>query len=334
MSQDNEPGSLFSQLLNLDESASELVPLIQHLGAKIDIDGEAIWNLWLGSGNHRVNTHYDKVENFYFVLQGKKVFQIFEPASLPDLYSGPYEGGPSGIPESIVDSSNPDLERFPRYSGAIENSQVAEVFAGDMLYLPANWWHNVKSEGLNISANLWWSDISKVERLRADLSFLQLLSSMKTLPEHWKDYWSVNIDHYVFCRNGSPFHYLPRKRQGIAGEPGTAVMTEIEERMRDMEQEISRLELSLDLSDGRLRLRCADLLNVILENKDQVEVRLGANKVLTDRYDVLEILRAFSEARRPLDVYEGKVAHSYDTDEFAKKLVEFVRCGLLVISYT
>lgn len=334
MSHGNQPGYLYCQLPNLDETAPELVPLIDHLGAQLRLSGkQATWNMWLGSGNHRVNTHYDKVENFYFVLQGKKIFQLFPPNSLPNLYSGPYEGGPSGIPESVVDSSDPDFEKFPRFAKALQASQTAELCAGDMLYLPTNWWHNVRSEGLNISVNLWWSDIREAERLRAELAFLHLLSSIKTLPQHWKDYWEVNVGHYVFGRNGDPFHHLPRERQGIAGEPGTDVLTEIRKRMLDIEQRVSRLELNIDLSDSRLRLRCSDGLNFTLGSADQIEIRLGAKKILTDRYDALELLGAFAEPSRPLDAYKAKVAQAYDIDAFARKLVEFVRSGIIAISY-
>jgi Cupin-like domain len=252
---------------------------------------------------------------------------------LPDLYSGPYEGGPSGIPESVVDSSDPDLEKFPRFSKALQDSQTAEVCAGDMLYLPTNWWHNVRSEGLNISVNLWWKDIREVERLRAELSFLHLLFAVKTLPQHWKDYWEVNIEHYVFGRSGDPFHYLQPERQGIAGETRTDVLMEIRKRMLEIEQHISQLELKIDLSDRRLRLQCADGLNFTLGEGDQIEIRVGDKKILTDEYQALEILKAFAEASRPLDRYEGKVAQTYDVDAFARKLVEFVHSGVIGISY-
>jgi hypothetical protein len=333
MSQDDEPGYLYCQLLDIGNSMPELLPMIQPLGAKFNIEGEATWNLWLGSGKHQVNTHYDKVENFYFVLHGKKVFNIFEPSLLPDLYSGPYEGGPGGPPESIVDSKNPNHKAFPRYSKALESSELAEVCTGDMLYLPANWWHNVRSESLNISANLWWSDIREVERLRAELSFLQLLYSVKVLPKHWKDYWMINIDHYVFCKNGNPLQHLPKGKQGIAGEIGTEVLTQIKQNIRDLEQYIFRLELDINFSDNRLKLNCSDFLNVKIENRDYVEICIGTHKVFTEEYHVLEILRLFSEGRHPLEVYEGRVAQLYEIDQFAEKLVKFIRCGVLVMNY-
>ncbi|PTN11815.1 cupin-like domain-containing protein [Nitrosomonas aestuarii] len=333
MSRDERPGYLYSQLLDIGNSMPELLPMVRPLDAKLNVKGEAIWNLWLGSGKHRVNTHYDKVENFYFVLHGKKVFNIFEPKLLPELYSGPYEGGPSGIPESVVDSNNPDHKTFPRYSEALENSQVAEVCAGDMLYLPANWWHNVSSERLNVSANLWWSDIGKVERFRAELAFLQLLYSVKALPKHWRDYWMTNIDHYVFCKNGNPLEHLPKEKQGIAGEIEIEVLTGIKQKIRDLEQEIFRLELDIDLSDDRLKLNCSHLLNIKIESIDYIEISIGTHQVFTEEYNVLEILRAFSGGRRPLEVYEGKIAQLYKIDQFSEKLVKFIRHGVLVMSH-
>jgi Cupin-like domain len=331
MSQDDNPGYLYCQISDIGNSMPELLPMIQPLSAKFNVEGEATWNLWLGSGKHRVNTHYDKFENFYFVLQGKKVFNIFDPSLLPDLYSGAYEGGPSGVPESVVDSSNPDYKTFPRYLKALENSEMAEVCAGDMLYLPANWWHNVSSEGLNISVNLWWSDISKLERLRAELSFLHLLYSLRILPKHWQNYWMTNIDHYAFCKNGDPFEYLPKGNQGIAGEIKTEVLMKIKQNIRCLEQEIFRIELDIDFSDDRSKLICSDIMNIKIRSRDCVEIYIGTHKVLTETYDILEILRGFSEKQRPLEIYQGKISEFYEIDQFAEKLVKLIQCGVLVM---
>jgi ribosomal protein L16 Arg81 hydroxylase len=114
----------------------------------------------MGSGGHRINTHYDESENFYFVLIGSKEFQLFPPEQSRNLYPGPLHGGHGGVTESLVDPWNPDARAFPRFSEAEDHSVRYRLSAGDMLYLPRRWWHNVASAGINFSANYWWNDVT------------------------------------------------------------------------------------------------------------------------------------------------------------------------------
>ncbi|MBO9424713.1 cupin-like domain-containing protein [Labrenzia sp. R4_1] len=113
-------------------------------------------NAWIGSGGHRVNTHFDKPENLYWVLCGQKIFQVFSPDMGKWLYPARAGVTTSGVTESIVNSAQPDIKKFPLYSKALQHAEIAVLDKGDLLYLPANWWHNVESKGLNISCNLWW----------------------------------------------------------------------------------------------------------------------------------------------------------------------------------
>ena len=333
MSRDDAQGYLYTQLTDIGHSLPGLLPMITPLHERLNIAGESTWNFWIGSGKHRVNTHYDKVENFYFVLHGKKIFDLFPPQSLPELYSGPYEGGPSGIPESVVDANTPDVLLYPEFSNALTKAQRAEVCTGDMLYLPANWWHNVRSDSLNISANLWWSDIPLAKRMGAELAFLQLLSRVKMLPVHWKEYWSMHIDHYVFCKHGDPLGHLPVDQQGIAGEKTEATLKEIKEKIQFLEQELLRCELDVDIHDERLRLKCSERLSTRIKNTHDLELCLDNQAILTEDFSILELLKVFSQATPPLKAYNEKVAESYEIKRFAEKLVQFLRYGVLVASY-
>ena len=53
-----------------------------------------------------------------------------------------------------IDPLNPDFERYPQYA----NSQqyIANVFPGDILYLPSMWFHHVTQSDQTIAVNFWY----------------------------------------------------------------------------------------------------------------------------------------------------------------------------------
>ena len=118
---------------------------------------------------------------FYFLqLSGEKQVIMFEPHYNENLYE-------SHIPEAIlgfdkkrnkfyrksllestsmvmspVDILNPQLKRFPKFSNA--KRIQCELKQGDILFMPAFWWHEVQSypdtkENRNLAVNFWYADI-------------------------------------------------------------------------------------------------------------------------------------------------------------------------------
>ena len=62
---------------------------------------------------------------------------------------------------SPVDIQDPDLVRFPRFSRA--HRLECDLGPGDVLFMPAFWWHEVRSrpdlrETRNLAVNFWWVD--------------------------------------------------------------------------------------------------------------------------------------------------------------------------------
>jgi hypothetical protein len=155
-----EAAPLFTQIGDADEVIPELATLMAMFEGPLRRNLSGRWSLWIGSGGQRVNTHYDESENFYFVLMGSKAFQLFPPEQSRNLYPGPPHGGHGGVTESLVDAWNPDARAFPLFSEAAEHSVRYRLSAGDMLYLPKRWWHNVVSTGINFSANYWWNEVT------------------------------------------------------------------------------------------------------------------------------------------------------------------------------
>lgn len=112
--------------------------------------------IWIGNAV-KVATHNDDSQNIACVAAGARRFTLFPPEQEKNLYIGPHDITPGGRPISLVDLSAPDFVRFPLFADALKHATVASLEAGDAIYIPVNWWHNVESlTAFNILINYWW----------------------------------------------------------------------------------------------------------------------------------------------------------------------------------
>src|SRR5262249_2480002 len=107
------------------------------------LDNTVIPRIWIGNAI-TVAAHFDQADNFACVVAGHRRFTLFPPEQIANLYVGPFEFTPAGTPISMVPLENPDLERYPRFSQALEAAQSADVEPGDVVYIPFFWWHHVR----------------------------------------------------------------------------------------------------------------------------------------------------------------------------------------------
>lgn len=107
-------------------------------------------NFWLGPRGNVSPLHYDPLDNFLAQVMGTKRCVLFDPSQSDYLY--PYDGKTYFFGQ--VDIDNPDLEKFPlqRHAKSIE----CTIGAGEMLFIPALWWHQVYTLETSISINFWW----------------------------------------------------------------------------------------------------------------------------------------------------------------------------------
>ncbi len=96
--------------------------------------------LWLGPGGHVEPLHFDTAHSVIGEVVGRKRVKLFAPTSYFALYPFPW-WSPIGSTFSRVDVDNPDLALFPRAAGATSIECTLE--AGDVLFIPAGWWHQV-----------------------------------------------------------------------------------------------------------------------------------------------------------------------------------------------
>jgi lysine-specific demethylase 8 len=114
--------------------------------------------LWIGPKDMVSPLHLDPEHNLFSQVFGSKEWLVFSPSDQRNLYV-PWPEHPDAILNwSPIDVSSPDVDRFPRYARLTPYRHVLEP--GEMLYLPAGWWHGVRYRGVAISVNMFWRDAS------------------------------------------------------------------------------------------------------------------------------------------------------------------------------
>lgn len=109
-------------------------------------------NLWVGARGIRTNLHFDGVANVYVQVQGRKTVWLAPPQDLDRIY--PYPADSVAHQTSRVDWRAIDAQEFPRAPEAALRSIT--LHPGDALHIPAFWWHELESEDVSVSVNIWW----------------------------------------------------------------------------------------------------------------------------------------------------------------------------------
>lgn len=113
--------------------------------------------IWVGTGSSLVPLHFDQPNNFLIQIYGEKRLLLFSPKQSKHLYMQPFNSRiihTSQI-DTFIDINQPNLSKFPK----LQNAKLIEVIlkAGDVLYIPPYWWHQVQGLSLNISVTYRWA---------------------------------------------------------------------------------------------------------------------------------------------------------------------------------
>jgi len=172
--------------------------------------------IWLGHASN-ISAHYDAFDNVACVIAGSRRFTLFPPDAIGHLYVGPIDNTMAGQPVSLAAASAADDERFPLFREVREKALVAELSAGDAIYIPKLWWHQIEATAaFNGLVNYWWDAFS----IGPDAPYTSLLLSMITIaerPPEERKAWKAFFDHYVFRTSGHPLAHLPTNRHGLLG---------------------------------------------------------------------------------------------------------------------
>jgi hypothetical protein len=165
-------------------------------------------SIWIGNRS-RIAAHYDVPDNIAVVAAGRRRFTLFPPEQVSNLYIGPLDFTPAGQAISLVDFARPDLERFPRFTQAMQSAVAAELGPGDAVFIPSMWWHHIEAlEPFNVLVNYWWRQSPPHMDSPASALMLALLT-MRELPPAQRRAWQALFQHYVFDSDGSEAAHIP-----------------------------------------------------------------------------------------------------------------------------
>ncbi|KAK4203331.1 cupin-like domain-containing protein [Triangularia verruculosa] len=167
---------------------SHVPPSIPFARIALDRDPDAI-NLWIGNQHSTTAMHKDNYENIYVQIRGQKHFILLPPICHPCVNEQPLPSAVYSRPQqpssqtttTTKEEEKPDLLRltvsdkkkvpFPTWDPdrPFENETEYSCLAcpvrvtlhqGDMLYLPALWYHKVSqsvdTDGVCVAVNYWY----------------------------------------------------------------------------------------------------------------------------------------------------------------------------------
>ncbi|XP_072252624.1 tRNA wybutosine-synthesizing protein 5 isoform X1 [Leuresthes tenuis] len=139
-------------------------------------------------------THYDVMDNMLAQVTGKKRVVLYSPQDALHLYL-------SGDKSEVLDIDAPDLKQFSEFVKARRYECVLEP--GDMLFIPALWFHNTLALQFGVGVNVFWRHLpadsydkndpygnkDPVAAARALQALERALVALDELPAEYKDFY-------------------------------------------------------------------------------------------------------------------------------------------------
>jgi len=113
--------------------------------------------LWVALRGHYEFCHFDPDDNFLVMIQGRKQVRLFG-IDIDSMYPNPL-GSHGKTVQSQVNCDSPDFEKFPKFSNATCAHCILQP--GEMLFIPAFYWHQVTALDTGISLNTFYGDPGK-----------------------------------------------------------------------------------------------------------------------------------------------------------------------------
>ncbi|XP_072035560.1 tRNA wybutosine-synthesizing protein 5-like [Amphiura filiformis] len=107
--------------------------------------------MWFSNGGTKSVLHFDSMDNIHCLITGRKLFVLIDPKNKVEIDQP--QGSYSSVDVDNVDySKHPDLLNLEYH--------MAYLSAGDCMYLPYHWYHQVRAADRNIGVNIWWNHFS------------------------------------------------------------------------------------------------------------------------------------------------------------------------------
>jgi lysine-specific demethylase 8 len=115
--------------------------------------------LWLGPRSCVSPLHYDPLDNILVQVVGRKRVRLLsKETDASSLYIGNNNDENHHQHQqyntSAVNVEDPDLVKHPLFDSL--SVLCVDLYPGDALFIPAKWWHHVRSLEFSVSVNSWW----------------------------------------------------------------------------------------------------------------------------------------------------------------------------------
>jgi [protein]-arginine 3-hydroxylase / protease len=110
--------------------------------------------LWMGPAEAVTTLHFDSSHNLFVQIAGTKKVVLIPPEQSDCVYFPCREFG-LNLHFSPVEVERPDPSRHPLF--ARTTPWEVTVQPGEMLFIPATWWHYLRALEPSISLNFWWN---------------------------------------------------------------------------------------------------------------------------------------------------------------------------------
>ncbi|XP_068602350.1 tRNA wybutosine-synthesizing protein 5 [Brachionichthys hirsutus] len=148
----------------------------------------------ISSSGLQLWTHYDVMDNLLAQVTGRKRVVLFSPQDALHLYL-------SGDKSEVLDIDSPDPKRFPDFAKAGRYECVLEP--GDLLFIPALWFHNTVALQFGVGVNVFWRHLpagsydrndpygnrDPVAAARALQALERALHALDELPADYRDFY-------------------------------------------------------------------------------------------------------------------------------------------------
>eukprot|EP00924_Labyrinthula_sp_SR-Ha-C_P006951 maker-scaffold_8-snap-gene-5.9-mRNA-1 protein AED:0.02 eAED:0.02 QI:88/0.66/0.75/1/0/0/4/178/372 len=133
--------------------------------------------LWIAPQRHYEFCHFDPDDGLLIVVKGRKNVRICSPEYLHELYPNPLGSFGRTVQSQVL--FDQETSKFSRFNQV----QLWETTLtdGEALYIPAFWWHQVISEYLTVSLNVFWGSDLFVKKIQKE-------PVLKTF-----EYWMINV---------------------------------------------------------------------------------------------------------------------------------------------
>jgi hypothetical protein len=119
-------------------------------------------NLWMNLQQARSTLHYDGSDNILVLVDGTKHVTLISPIVTPQLQPVPAsDDNPNHSTLSFAEVeqlvSEMETKHNQQENQSKRNAYSVTLHAGDALYIPEGWWHQVFSEPCSMALNFWFS---------------------------------------------------------------------------------------------------------------------------------------------------------------------------------